>query len=365
MEFQFDPMDLISDLVAHWRMDEREGATSLDHAGSHDGTLHGPTREAGKLGRALRFDGEDSFVDTGAWDVSGQALTICAWLRADTFTHLSSYDARIVSKANGVQEDDHTWMLSSIKVGGAARLRFRLKTGGSTTTLIASGGDLTADRWIHAAAVYDGSQMMLYRDGAPVGSTPKTGDITAEPGLSVWLGDNPSGAGDRPFDGLLDDVRVYARALTPDEVAYLAAWVPVTTIEAWGEHHGVPTGDLMHDPEEDGVPLLAEYAYGLDPKASDAMRLVPGQGVRGTPWLGLTTTSPRRLAAEYLRRAHASDLIYRVMFTDALLSAWASSERSDTVGRLNATWERVRTEDHLSVQDRASRFLRIQVEYAE
>lgn len=362
--FQFRPIDVVNGLVAHWRMDERKGGTTLDSAGDHEGILHGPIREAGKLGRALRFDGKDDYVDTGAWDVSGEALTICAWFRADTFTHLSSCDARIVSKAGGVQDNDHTWMLSTIKDGSATRLRFRLKTNGSTKTLIASGGDLAANRWIHAAAVYDGSQMILYKDGTAVGSTAKTGNITVEPNLSVWLGDNPSGVGDRPFDGLLDDARIYARALTSNEVAHLASWSPVTTIDAWGDKHGVSTADLTSDPEEDGLPLLAEYAYGLAPTAPDTEYLLPGKGVKGLPWLGLTEASPSRLAVEYVRRVHAFDIIYRVTFADSLSSGWFPYQQTHTVSRVNATWERVRIEDHLSVTDRKNRFLHIEVEYA-
>jgi hypothetical protein len=362
--FSFSPIDLTTSLVAHWRMDEREGGAVPDSTGDHDGTLQGPTREAGKLGRALRFDGIDDYVDCGAWDVSGQALTICAWLHADTFTHLSSWDARILSKADGVQENDHTWMLSTIKDGSAVRLRFRLKTGGSTTTLIASSGDLAAGGWIHAAFVYNGSQMILYKDGVPVGSAGKTGDITAEPGLSVWLGGNPSGASDRPFDGLLDDVRVYARALASNEVAYLAAWSPAATIEDWGAGYGVPTGDLTLDSEGDGISLLEEYAFGLNPTAVDPIQLQPGEGTKGMPWMGLTEGSPRRLAAEYVLRTHASDLIYHVTFADSVLSGWTPPALTGTATRIDSSWERVRLEDHLSTDDRTNRFMRMAIEYA-
>ena len=55
-------------------------------------------------------------------------------------------------------------MLSTINNGGI-KLRFRLKTGTTTTTLLASSGTLAVGQWIHVAAVYDGSAMILYQDG--------------------------------------------------------------------------------------------------------------------------------------------------------------------------------------------------------
>ena len=60
-------------------------------------------------------------------------------------------------------------MVSPIKVGTQTRLRFRLKTNGSTTTLVATSGNLSNNVWVHFAAVYDGANMRLYKDGSQVG----------------------------------------------------------------------------------------------------------------------------------------------------------------------------------------------------
>ena len=112
-------------------------------------------------------------------------------------------------------------MVSTIKVGTTTRLRFRLKTNGTTTTLIATSGDLLDNQWVHVAAVYDGATMKLYKDGVEVGSVAKTGSITTNSGVSAWIGGNPPGATDRAWDGQIDDVRVYSRALTAAEIAVL------------------------------------------------------------------------------------------------------------------------------------------------
>ena len=99
------------------------------------------------------------------------------------------------------------------------KLRFRLKTDGVTSTLIANSGDLTTDTWIHATVTYDGSQMKIYNNGVEVGSLAKTGTLSTDITVNANIGRNPNGYG--TFDGALDDVRIYNRALTVEEIQTL------------------------------------------------------------------------------------------------------------------------------------------------
>jgi hypothetical protein len=220
-DFTFDDdVDPSSGLVAWWPLDDRAGTAAADVSGNgHDGTLAGGP--AWHADSALELDGVDDRVETGTFDVAGSALTLAAWFRPDALGSCSSADCRILSKAVGTAEGDHSFMLSTIESGGKIRLRFRLKAGGTTTTLIANAGDLVEDLWQHAAAVYDGAAMRLYLDGLEVGSTAKAGALTADPSAQVWLGGNPPGATDRPWPGRLDDLRIYARALGTGELRAL------------------------------------------------------------------------------------------------------------------------------------------------
>ena len=102
-------------------------------------------------------------------------------------------------------------MLSSIGSGNTVQLRFRLRAGGATTTL--AGGALTTNAWTHVAATYDGADMRLYIDGKEVAKAAKTGNLDTDNKVAVWIGDQPP-AGGGPFDGLIDDVRLFARALS-------------------------------------------------------------------------------------------------------------------------------------------------------
>ncbi len=211
---------LVTGLVAHWRLDESSGTKANDDMGLHHGTLaNGPAWDPGNgfIGGALNFDGSNDRVDVGAFNVSGQKLTLAAWIRRDGSGHV---EGRIISKATTTSGDDHMWMLSLIETN---KLRFRLNAGGTTYTLVGSAG-VQVNQWHHAAATYDGTTMRLYLDGSQVASMPATGNIGTN-SAAIAMGNQPAGAGDRPFGGDLDDVRVYSRTLNADDIAALAASV--------------------------------------------------------------------------------------------------------------------------------------------
>ncbi len=234
--------------LRHWPLD-----------GHDDGiALHGPVRVAGRLNRGLRFDGKDDYVDAGTLDVSGNAMTLCAWVKPVEATR---GDPRVVSKAVGWGEQDHYWMLGFTGSTRKPLLRFRLKTGGRTTTLQARSDTVELDRWTHLAAVYDGREMRLYRDGERVASARKTGTIDSAPDASVWLGGNPPKATDRPYRGAIDDVRVYARALSDGELRKLARGESLPEALPWPRFRG--PGGLGEAPGKT-APLYWDEPKGLN-----------------------------------------------------------------------------------------------------
>lgn len=207
--------EITEGLLAHYALEEGVGTTATDSSiNGLDGTLAGPAWTQGRIGEALFFDGQDDRVELGTMDISGSALTIMAWIKINAFFGQSS-DGRIISKADGVAEAGHYWMLSTIDSNGT-KLRFRLKTDGETSTII--GGSVSTNEWIHVAAVYDGSLMSLYRNGIQVAASAKTGAISEDSSVSTWLGDQPPSAGSRPWNGIIDEVRIYESALTSAEI---------------------------------------------------------------------------------------------------------------------------------------------------
>ena len=204
-------------LTALWKLDEPSGSVATDSIGSHHGNLMNGAKwipDAGYYGGALNFDGLDDYVDLKNMDApNGIGLSISLWYNADTFEN--NPDARFISKAKGVHESAHNWMLSTYE---ATSLRFRLKTNGHTSALVSPPGNVSTGKWQHIAATYDGQYMRLYRFGVQIASLAKTGSVDHDSTTGVALGGQPAGTGQRNFDGSLDDVRIYNRALTVTEI---------------------------------------------------------------------------------------------------------------------------------------------------
>jgi hypothetical protein len=217
-------------IFGHWPLDEGSGIVAGDVSGmGNDGTLvNGAVFEATTgdgSASAVRFDGVDDRIDLGFLDVNGPGFTLAAWFNAVTFPGTSN-DPRLISKASSASENDHVFMLGMFRwlretewSPPEVRLRGRVRIGGVTTTVIAPMGNLDTGTWYHAALTYDGATLRLYLDGVQVGgATGLSGPVDTAPTMAVAIGGQPPGAGDRFFDGLIDDVRIVQRALTAEEL---------------------------------------------------------------------------------------------------------------------------------------------------
>ena len=215
------------DLLGWWKLDDGTGTITVDSSGNGiDGVFVGdPEWVAGKFGSGLSFDGQGGErVSIGNLDVDAGGISLACWFFADTLD-TPGQDPRMISKAFGGGTDDHIWMMSSSRQGGEKRLRFRLKTndGGAVTTLIGDQGAgvrvLPVGEWAHAAATWDGTTMRVYINGIETGSADRGGTaVFTDPAVGAAFGNQPVGGENRPWDGVLDDVRIYTKALTVDEI---------------------------------------------------------------------------------------------------------------------------------------------------
>lgn len=226
-----DPGNLAAEVLAgspvgYWRLGEPSGttATNLGSLGT-SGTYNGPTLAAAGYpasgsDTAADFDGVNDNVDLGTFDVSGTGLTLSAWINADDF---DNGDARIISKAESSganAAEDHWWMLSTQPSGADTVLRFRVKAGGTTNTLVASSGALTAGEWYFASATYDvgTGSMKIFLNGVQVGSRNHTvgGAVSTDATKTVMVGANPNNYGH--FDGRIDEVAIFDKALSQSQL---------------------------------------------------------------------------------------------------------------------------------------------------
>ena len=211
-----------TDLLVHLSFDDGQFPALDSSDNNRHGVIDGATyvTDTGDGSTSsLLFDG-DSMVNIGALDASGSELTLTAWIYAHSFPG-KARDPRIISKATGTGADDHLFMLSLIgSTGDNATLRGRLRVNGKTKTLIAQNSTLLKNTWHHTAMVYDGSKQKLYIDGELVASSKLNGFVDRNRSVDVAIGSQPRGG--KNFDGLIDDVRIYNRALPKEEISLIS-----------------------------------------------------------------------------------------------------------------------------------------------
>jgi hypothetical protein len=196
-------------LVAHWKFDEGRGAVARDSSGhGNHGAVHGGAWVSGRLDLALRFDGKTYVVVPDSPSLNPRsAISIAAWVKVDTW---KAGNERILQK--GMEDDQYRFL-------DEGPFKFHIAPGKDRTlvTRLPSTGE-----WHHVAATYDGSAMRICVDGEPAAELAATGLIPVTSG-PVYIGcKHPEGSPGDYMRGLMDDIRVYDRALTPAEVRLLA-----------------------------------------------------------------------------------------------------------------------------------------------
>ncbi|PIO00515.1 hypothetical protein COT72_00365, partial [archaeon CG10_big_fil_rev_8_21_14_0_10_43_11] len=201
-------------LVGYWALDEGVGGVAEDASGNgNDGTIFSATWASGYAGNALSFDGSTSYVNIPALDLSAfSAMTISAWIKPDDITSNVYYE--IVRQQNAALD----WLLAFQNSGTI--LSFGLNAGASYNELDVSidADDFVDGQWHLITAVYNGSGKSLYVDNALIGANSDSGTI-AFGADTHYIGRYPLGS--EYFDGLIDDVKFWNRALSAAEVRQL------------------------------------------------------------------------------------------------------------------------------------------------
>jgi hypothetical protein len=202
-------------LVAHWKFDEASGIQAGDSSGHglHGALVNGPQRITSILGSALQLNGATQFVSIphSVQLKPVREITISAWVLP---AQLGS--ARVIYR----KEDGDQRHLFAFHENGTL-LAFGLNLQGRYRELSAPvpAQRLLDERWHLATATYDGTAKRVYWDGAEIGVEPASGPIPTEGAAPAYIG---SFAGRWEFfDGCIDDVRIYDRALSVGEVRQL------------------------------------------------------------------------------------------------------------------------------------------------
>ncbi len=232
-------------LAGHWSFDEGAGEVAADSSGGgHDGALMGDPQWTtdGADDGALEFDGDGDYVQTTLFDQVhvAEGITVATWFRTNVTDEGQQHLIWIGAGAGNGWGVDQELHLSINHFSLNNKLIFYYGSGGDAdgeSVNIASLEDFTdtAD-WHHLAGVVmdaNGPTVTgaLYLDGALVTplvegwNFPTTDSTTLVPDRSSWDTDlriGAPGAAMRYFSGALDDVRVYTRALSAEEILPLA-----------------------------------------------------------------------------------------------------------------------------------------------
>ncbi len=186
-----------SGLIAHYTFDD---GTAADSAGSNNGTLiGGPTPVAGKVGSgALQFDGVDDVVSSGASVnvASSDQFSYSFWIKAP--------------QTSGAPVSFGIYRACG-RDGTSIRCTVDGDSSGSATV-----GSVYDNSWHHIVFINNGNTQTIYKDGVQGGTA---SEIKSTQGGVLRMGNGLSSSSF--FGGQLDDVRIYDRALTPDEVGQL------------------------------------------------------------------------------------------------------------------------------------------------
>jgi plastocyanin/3D (Asp-Asp-Asp) domain-containing protein len=196
-------------LGLHLQLNETSGSSAADASGNGgNGTLTGSAAwSSGKLGGAVRLDGNDDWVALPRQRLQGD-FTLALWINLEG--SLERQNPIVGSKADGYYRltfEPYSW--GGTQYRGVLQLR-----NGNVNFNIAADKPIAAGNWNHIAIVRTGARVTLYLNGVAAGSG-STDDLVAFDALGRHENNY--------FNGALDDLRIYDRALSAIEVQTLAS----------------------------------------------------------------------------------------------------------------------------------------------
>jgi prepilin-type N-terminal cleavage/methylation domain-containing protein len=216
-----EPLDYgDSSLLRYWPLNEGVGSTSYDYSGDNAtgswmGTATGTSGyySAGKGGGyqwAGAFDGSSDYVNFGSENIieNLSGITFSVWIN---------------TSATGTTYLLNTWF-GGIVFGltGTPGVQFAMTPQGGSYTSASTSSYPSLNSWTYIVGTYNGTKASLYENGILVGTGNSTNGLTPVSALNMILGKRAD-ASSNYFPGLIDDVRIYNRALSAAQIAAMYA----------------------------------------------------------------------------------------------------------------------------------------------
>lgn len=193
-------------LAAYYALNEGSGSGVSDASATKlNGNTNGaPAWVSGKIGKALSFNGSSQYVASASYSITGP-LTVEAWVYP---TAASETASAVSDNTNTTDNQSQLGLVNS-------NANFAITIGGKPVSV--SGAAVAQNTWTHLVGVYDGTNVLLYVNGALAGSAAATGTVATN--SLPWTIGKTAGAASGYFTGNIDEVKIYSRALSANEVS--------------------------------------------------------------------------------------------------------------------------------------------------
>lgn len=210
--------DLSSGLVVHYSFD---GSAHDVSGNGYNGTVHGATLTTDRFGTsdsAYHFDGTDDYIDMVSSFGGYSSFSEFAWVKADSLHSRNNF----IQSSNWYRNDP---------LGNNGGFDLAITNGyikswvnqpNRTGSSVLGGPYIDLDKWFLLGFTWDGSMHRLYLDGVEVASEPYAGYMGISAKNSLIATKNYGSGLNGFFNGDIDDLRIYDRALTGSEIAELS-----------------------------------------------------------------------------------------------------------------------------------------------
>ena len=255
------PANLQDGLVGYWPFC---GNANDESGNGNNGTVNGATLAEDRFGNAASaysFDGVANHIDIPFSDLwRGNEVTVSAWIKK-----ISDFNTQrlVIGQSNGRPQ----LVCNSDYTPGVDNAAFQFKRNSAAFTYVTGNSSILSEEWVNLIGVYTPGSIAIYVDGVLENSIMHNDlfDDCSQTPLQVGAFNTNGNCGDaigitQAFFGLIDDITIYNRALSPEEVTQLYAVQSTGDPTAGGG--GTTTGPLANVPRGISYQAVARDAQG-------------------------------------------------------------------------------------------------------
>jgi len=200
-------------LVTYWKLDETEGNIAEDTAGDNDGIVYGEAfwqTEGGVKGGALQLDGIEDYISTDfVLDPADGPFSVFAWVNS------SVPGGVVISQLDGIGGSGETWLGTEAASGKLMTGLVAPPVGRFVPKPLISESVITDGQWHNIGFVWDGTHRSLYVDGIEVAKDAAAQNPLKSATGCLYIGTGKNLGAGTFFSGLIDEVRIYNRVVSP------------------------------------------------------------------------------------------------------------------------------------------------------